>query len=372
MANLQGAVEDKVFIVHGTDPLAMAKRLMAEAGVAGRVPPGASVILKPNLVVAKPASEGATTHTEVVAGVIESLLDAGIAAGDITVAEGSWVGDDTARAFAVTGMDAFPGRYGVRLFDLKKDKSVPVDTPVGIIKVCRTVTEAGYVINLPVMKGHCQTRMTCAIKNMKGCIPDAEKRRFHRDGLHKWVAALGVAVRPDVTLVDGICGDLDFEEGGNPVTANRMLLGFDSLRLDAHVCRLMGLSPCDVEYLPLAAAYGAGDIAINDDDIIRLNAPEPDAASAGSGRTVRRLAKLLRDNQACSACYANAIHALKRLDDNGELDTLPDLFIGQGWQGKAVDGVGLGRCCDRAARFVPGCPPDPESIVTALRAVRHS
>ncbi|MCC8167460.1 MAG: DUF362 domain-containing protein, partial [Planctomycetes bacterium] len=187
----------------------------------------------------------------------------------------------------------------------------------------------------------------------------------------KWVAALGVAVRPDVTLVDGICGDLDFEEGGNPVTANRMLLGFDSARLDAHVCRLMGLSPRDVEYLPLAAAYGAGSIDISDDDIIRLNSPEPDAASSRSGRTVRRLAKYLRDDQACSACYANAIHALKRLDDEGGLDSLPDLYIGQGWQGRALDGIGLGRCCDQAARYVPGCPPDPEAILAALRAVRR-
>ncbi|MCC8167461.1 MAG: DUF362 domain-containing protein, partial [Planctomycetes bacterium] len=180
MTTQRSPYDDKVFFIHGTDPMAMAKRLMAEADIAGLIPPGADIILKPNLVVAKPAAGGATTHTEVVAGVIEFLLDAGISATNITVAEGSWVGDDTGRAFAVTGMDAFPGRYGVALFDLKKDKSVPVDTPVGMIKVCRKVAEAGYIINLPVMKGHCQTRMTCAIKNMKGCIPDAEKRRFHR------------------------------------------------------------------------------------------------------------------------------------------------------------------------------------------------
>ncbi|MCC8108133.1 MAG: hypothetical protein LIQ30_03610, partial [Planctomycetes bacterium] len=122
--------------------------------------------------------------------------------------------------------------------------------------------------------------------------------------------------------------------------------------------------------LPLAAADGAGDIDIGDDDIIRLNDPEPEAAASRSGRTVRRLAKLLRDDQACSACYANAIHALKRLDDDGELDSLPDLYIGQGWQGVTVDGVGIGRCCGEARRFVPGCPPDPESIVAALRAIR--
>ena len=34
------------------------------------------------------------------------------------------------------------------------------------------------------------------LKNMKGCIPDSEKRRFHRDGLDECIAALSTAIRP--------------------------------------------------------------------------------------------------------------------------------------------------------------------------------
>ena len=33
--------------------------------------------------------------------------------------------------------------------------------------------------------------MTCALKNLKGCLPDREKRRFHALGLTKPIAALG-------------------------------------------------------------------------------------------------------------------------------------------------------------------------------------
>ena len=58
--------------------------------------------------------------------------------------------------------------------------------------------------------------MTCALKNCKGCLPDREKRRFHAEGLMRPIAALATALRPELTIVDSLCGDLDFEEGGNP------------------------------------------------------------------------------------------------------------------------------------------------------------
>ena len=91
---------------------------------------------------------------------------------------------------------------------------------------CRAL-DANFLIDLPVLKGHCQTRMTCALKNLKGCLPDAEKRKFHAEGLMKPIAALAAALRPKLVIVDSICGDLDFEEGGNPIRTNRMYLGAD-------------------------------------------------------------------------------------------------------------------------------------------------
>ena len=58
--------------------------------------------------------------------------------------------------------------------------------------------------------------MTCALKNLKGCLPDREKRNFHSDGLMKPIAALGAFLKPALVIVDSICGDLNFEEGEIP------------------------------------------------------------------------------------------------------------------------------------------------------------
>ena len=50
---------------------------------------------------------------------------------------------------------------------------------------CRRALDTGFLISLPMLKGHCQTVMTCALKNCKGCLPDRGKRCFHTEGLMK-------------------------------------------------------------------------------------------------------------------------------------------------------------------------------------------
>ena len=50
------------------------------------------------------------------------------------------------------------------------------------LSVCKRAAEADFLINVPVLKAHCQTLFTCALKNLKGVIPDKEKRRYHTLG----------------------------------------------------------------------------------------------------------------------------------------------------------------------------------------------
>lgn len=362
MANRFPRKGGKIYAVYGADPGAMAKELLRAAGVPEAIPPGARISLKPNLVVGRPAAGGATTHPEILAGIIELLLDHGHK--NLEIIEGSWIGDDTGRAFAVCGMNDVARRYGVEIYDLKRDAATAVDTPAGRINVCKRALASDFLINLPVLKGHCQTRMTCALKNMKGCITDAEKRRFHRDGLDECIAALATAIVPHVTVVDGICGDLDFEEGGNPVQANRMLLGADPVKLDSYVCALMGMDPSSIGYIRLAEEYGVGEMGAEEGDVVELNEPVVVESARASGK-VGRLVRGVKADQACSACYANLVHALKRMEERGGLGNLPPIYIGQGWRGKKVPGVGIGRCCSGEGG-VSGCPPSALDIVETL------
>ena len=74
------------------------------------------------------------------------------------------------------------------------------------------------------------------------------------------------------------------------------------------------------------------------------------------------LAALILALTACSACFANLVRALYA---SGYGDNI-DISIGQGFQGKTFEGLGVGRCCKGASHCVMGCPPTAEAIANAL------
>ena len=350
----------KIYQVYGRDAHDMTLRLLEASNAIDRVPAGGSVALKPNLVVAGTPENGAVTHPGVLSGAIEYFHAHGVK--DISVIEGSWVGDETMRAMRRAGYDQVCRKYDVPFHDLKKDKTRPVKTAIGNIDICCRALDAGLLVDLPVLKGHCQTVMTCALKNLKGCLPDREKRRFHALGLTKPIAALGAVMKPGLIIVDSICGDLNFEEGGTPVETNRMYLGTDAVQIDAYGASLMGLPLSQVEYIELAEEYGGGRASFDEKDIVNLNEPSDVKSYPKPSGTVARLTRRVKQDKACSACFANLVRALYASGYGENVD----ICIGQGFQGKTFDGFGVGRCCKGASTCVMGCPPTAEQIANAL------
>jgi hypothetical protein len=125
-----------------------------------------SVSIKPNLVTPQNANNGATTHPEVVEGIIRFLKDNGIQ--KITIMENSAVGYNTKKAFKVNGYEILQKKYSVPLIDLSDDNIITVKSGDYDIRVCQTAIKAEFLINVPVLKAHCQTRLTCCMKNLKG------------------------------------------------------------------------------------------------------------------------------------------------------------------------------------------------------------
>lgn len=373
-------------IIYGDRPGQMVKELLEALKPEAEIAEDTLIGIKPNLVVAKPSDSGATTSPEIVAGIIEYLKSKGRS--NIVIMEGSWVGDRTSEAFRVCGYEDLSREYGVQLIDLQKDKSRTYEADGMRIRVCDHVMKVGYLVNVPVMKGHCQTKMTCALKNMKGCIPDSEKRRFHTMGLHKPIAYLNKIIKQDLIIVDGMNGDLNFEEGGNPVRMNRIFAGKDPVLMDAYAAYLMGFTVEEIPYIGLAEHIGAGTADLENSDIVELNSdilnretgntgtnrfgrsrgimPGIMPVSTPSGR-VRQLAAYIIEDCACSACYGSLIHALERLREKGMLGRLEEkLYIGQGFRGKQLNATGIGSCTSGFDRCLKGCPPKARDIVEYL------
>lgn len=357
--------KNDIILIHGTDYKAMTKRVLEAADLASDIGDmNKKIALKPNLVTAKAPSSGATTHSELLAGTVEYLQEHGFK--NISIMEGSWVGDRTGEAFRAAGYDRVCERYHVPFVDLQKDTWKEYDAKGMKIKLCDQAAAVDYMINLPVLKGHCQTTVTCALKNNKGTIPNSEKRRFHTLGLHKPIAHLNTIARNDFILADNICGDLDFEEGGNPVVMNRILGFKDPVLCDAFVCDCMGYSVKDVPYITMAEKLGIGSTDTAHANLIYLNQPAEAGGKFRMTRRVQNLAVHAAPKDACSACYGSLIYALDRLNDAGFLKKgLPPVAIGQGYKGQ--EGlIGVGQCTSCFSKSLKGCPPKAADIVEFL------
>lgn len=355
----------EIHVTYGTDARQMVYGLLSELNLKQELRPGMRIGLKPNLVVAKKASEGATTSPELVEGIIQYFKDNGF--NNIAIMEGSWVGDNTKKAFKVCGYEELSKKYNVPLYDLKDDEFVERQVGDLKLKMCRKPLEVDFLINLPVLKAHCQTGMTCALKNLKGCIPDAEKRRFHNLGLHKPIGYLAKALPVHLIIVDAMCGDLTFEEGGNPVRMDRLIVGCDPVLIDTYGASLLGYSPEDVSYIGIAEKMGTGSTKLAAAIIKEYNTEEKNGCRFEPSSRVQRLAKNVVEDKACSACYGSLIHALQRLSENGSR-VLETIYIGQGFCGQDKDGIGIGSCTRKFARHVGGCPPAAKDIVDFIEA----
>ncbi len=336
------------------------EQVQPEAGLS----PDARIGIKPNLVVAQPSSTGATTTPGLVAGIIEHFQTQGFR--NLVILEGSWVGDQTSRAFRTCGYEDLARRFRVPLVDLQRDTDRTCSGGGMQIAVCEQVLQLDYLINVPVLKGHCQTGMTCALKNLKGCISNREKRRFHSLGLHRPIAALNAIVRQDLILVDGLCGDLNFEEGGHPVAMNRIIAARDPVLADSFVASLMGFSNDEISYIGYAEALGVGSADLSRARITALN-DDLGSSQLPKVRSLGALTRLIAEQDACSACYGSLVHALERLREHGTLGAIRQpLHIGQRYKGQSCDGIGIGSCAAGCVRHLPGCPPDARSIVRFL------
>ena len=135
---------------------------------------------------------------------------------------------------------------------------------------------------------------------MKGLLPNSEKRRFHALGLHDPIAHLGLAIHQDFIVVDNICGDLDFEDGGNPVEMNRVLAAVDPVLMDAYVCDMMYYQVEEVPYITKAATLGVGCADIRQVEIRALDGNP--GAPIPKSRKVVELVDAVEEVESCSAC----------------------------------------------------------------------
>jgi uncharacterized protein (DUF362 family) len=348
---------------------------------------GRTAVLKPNIVIpAKPKST-IITHPTVVEAVINVLKDKGFE--NIVIGEGAGLGADESEVFEVSCYKRLENE-GVRLVNLNNAERVGIKWKYGTLKIPKVVKEADLYVNIPKMKTHGQTTVTLAMKNQKGLLSNADKKRFHLLGLHEPIAELAKVVKPDLTVVDAI----EAMEGEGPLRGKRkkvgaLVIGTNLLEVDMTCCEIMG-----IEYEKVKHIKGGIKQNIGPEEPRRAGV-SIEAVKTSFKRANEKHGHILkvyswRNPYACSMCIDSFTLAVKSAIWSPKywLTFIPkfaylaifkriDIIQGVHAEIPAKHGriICLGDCTKGIAKekgfmYVKGCPPNSKDIIEALMKVK--
>ncbi|MDR3074206.1 MAG: DUF362 domain-containing protein [Deltaproteobacteria bacterium] len=218
------------------------------------VRPGDRVLVKPNLLRADALT---CTNALVVAAACAYLRDKGC-----RVVVGDSPGFGTAKGIAKhIGLDEALAEAGCGEIPV-----ISLDSPVrkplslgGGIGLSRHALEADHILSIPRLKAHIQMRVTCAVKNLFGCVSGVRKALAHgkhgdkeQDGARVFpslVADIAGHLPPVSALLDAVLAmHVRGPSGGRPFAASLLAASPSPVALDTAVYTLLGLSP---EAVPL-------------------------------------------------------------------------------------------------------------------------
>ncbi len=218
-----------------------------------------TVLLKPNLVGLDPLGV-MNTHPAVVAAAREGFLRLG--ASQVLIGDGPAMDRDTEAVIESVRLREFAGPLARTFVDLNVDdvERVPLKTHASRLKelyLPKTALGVDFLVSMPKLKTHHWAGVTLSLKNMFGVVPGScygwPKNVLHWAGIDRAILDINAVARPDFAIVDGIVG----MEGngpiqGTPKVSGVLVLGNDSVAVDATCCRVMGLNPSRVKYLARA------------------------------------------------------------------------------------------------------------------------
>lgn len=228
---------------------------------------GNSVLLKPNVKNPSPPGYGIITDPRVVATLIDMAKEAG--AGKIVVAEGAAYpsgGYQTFASFESAGYKRLAQEKDVELVDLNSYDSIDLKVRKGVVldrvRVGRRVTDIDVTINVPVLKTHVATLLSCCLKNWSvGIAAREEKKLLHRVGLHDAIVDVHAASTPKFNVVDAIVameGDGPNLPPGKTKPLGLVLGGRDPVAVDAVAAAIMGIDAREVKHVVKAEERGLG------------------------------------------------------------------------------------------------------------------
>jgi len=365
--DVERAVRDAVRLAGGFDEI---------------IGPQTRVLVKPNQCKPSPRHSGCMTDAEVVEAVAKLVLEKNpksVVIGDGAIAGYDFGGFSTQEAFDSSGLTEVARQLGVELRNLNKDIAVAVNIPDALVmksvRIAKTALDSDVIISVPVMKSHIRTHATLSLKNMKGVMPGAEKRKSHALGLDQAIVDLCTVVRPSYAVVDATVGmeglwqyPQDTKEMG------LIVAGSDALYVDIVAASLMDIDPTQIMHLQYLAQKEGKDGRLEAVDIVGEDL-ESNRRHFVTGFDVFQSrypeVNIRQGRSACSGCTNELVSAITYMKKAGYGEQMKGLTVVIGNATDVPAGekvVALGRCAAGvgAAIHLPGCPPKEDAMIRVL------
>ncbi|MEE9218211.1 MAG: DUF362 domain-containing protein [Acidobacteriota bacterium] len=250
----------RAVIARGGQPSVLVRAAVQRVGGMARfVRPGETVLVKPNMAWDRTPEQGANTHPDVVAEVVRLCREAG--AGRIVVADVPV--HDPDRVAVHSGIERAARQAGAQVV-LPPGAGFSVAALGGSVlerwEVFAPALSADRLINVPVVKDHGLSRLTCGLKNLYGVL-GGNRGRLHQR-IHETITDVASAFRPTLTVVDATRVMLrGGPQGGrleDIVPVGAVAAGIDLVALDAWGASLLGVDPAEIGHIVLAQGRGLG------------------------------------------------------------------------------------------------------------------
>lgn len=265
---------DLVAIMGGTPEAMFDLGIQELGGMEAFVKKGQKVIVKPNIGWDVVPELAANTNPGLVKRIVEHCFKAG--AKEVYVFDHTC--DNWVNTYKNSGIEKAAKSAGAKVVPANSENyyqavSIPGAVKLKSVKVHQLLLEADVFINVPILKDHNSTRMTCCLKNMMGVVWD--RGYWHANNLHQCIADYGLyEKKPSLNIVD--CYNVMVKHGPQGVSKEDVvqmksqIITTDWVAGDAAAARMLGVEPERIDYIPIAHKMGLGNMMLDTLNIKRI------------------------------------------------------------------------------------------------------
>ena len=381
-------IDQKVIAVKGTNAYSSTKKALKKLKLNIEDLKDKRILIKPNAGRITEPNTGINTNPDVVAGVIDFLIEEGIK--NLFIGESSILGVNSLKALEKCGISAVAKKRRIPLVDLDAESPVLVNIPnskiINKLKICRQAVESDFIISVPVMKTHMHTQVSLGLKNMKGCLYKKEKVKLHQlpfsskikapaKPLDMAIADMARVLMPDLTVIDGTIGLEGLgPSAGRSKKLNIIVASLDCLEADCTAARLMGFDPKKIQHLKLTSEnLNSNTIKVDPPDYIKWKnpfQPPPKKISFEFSNVI------IDDKDSCSACLSTVMMFLKRYyseyADYFTKDMPLRIALGKSLGKQLKNTLLIGNCTIKQKNngiYIKGCPPVASQIRKEVKKI---